>query len=172
MMKILVFQVLSFLVLFNLQAKPGELITISQSVLIEREVEIVFDLVKNTMNDDIWRSEVNSMQASGEFEVGTVYTEDARIGLNKNFITRTQLVRLVENSKAFYVTPKSEPYFLTSLRQVEKTQNGMTKFTYTVQFDKNMSKKAFGINISKRMLKLGYSVIMKQYLRKLKNYLE
>lgn len=172
MMKILVFQVLSFLVLFNLQAKPGELITISQSVLIEREVEIVFDLVKNTMNDDIWRSEVNSMQASGEFEVGTVYTEDARIGLNKNFITRTQLVRLVENSEAFYVTPKSEPYFLTSLRSVEKTQNGMTKFTYTVQFDKNMSKKAFGINISKRMLKLGYSVIMKQYLRKLKNYLE
>ncbi len=153
-------------------AKPAELVTISKSISINKDVEVVFNLVKNTMNDDIWRSEVNSMQASGEFEVGTVYTEDARIGFNRNFVTRTQLVRLVENKEAFYVTPKSEPYFLSSLRQVEKMKNGKTKFTYTVQFDKNMSKKAFGLNVSKRMLKLGYSVIMGQYLRRLKNYLE
>ncbi|WP_127714481.1 hypothetical protein [Halobacteriovorax sp. HLS] len=150
----------------------GKLATISKSILIESSHSDVFDIVKNTMNDYLWRSEVNHMSSNGEFEIGTIYTEDAHIGFAKNFITRTQLVELKSEDYAFYITPKDSPYYLESLRQVKRIDHNRTLFTYTVKFEASMSKATIGISLPAKVLEKSYGVIMNKYLRSLRNHLE
>ncbi len=145
---------------------------LSKSIIIDKPIEEVFNHVKDTMNDDTWRSEVNQMQADGSFQVGTTYTEDAHIGLRRNFITKTVLVEVRENEKAYYETPDEAKYALTSLREVEKISDSKTKFTYTVEFDSRMSRETLGLNLRPGILQVSYGVIMAKYLRNLKRYLE
>ncbi len=145
---------------------------LSKSIIINKDISTVFEHVKNTMNDDTWRTEVNQMQADGPFQVGTTYTEDAHIGLRRNFITKTVLVALEENVKAYYETPTQATYALTSLREVKRIDDEKTEFTYTVEFDSRMSRETLGINLSPSILQVSYGVIMAKYLRNLKRYLE
>jgi len=168
------FFIVSTLCLFQAQAQPGSefLTRITKSITINQDITTVFDHVKNTMNDDTWRSEVNQMQADGPFEVGTTYTEDAHIGLNRSFITKTILADIRKNQRAFYVTPQDAPYYLSSLREVERIDDQTTKFTYSVEFDSRMSKETLGINLSPKILAATYGMIMSKYLRNLKRYLQ
>jgi hypothetical protein len=149
-----------------------KLVHINKSVEIDQDIKVVFDLVSNTMNDHHWRSEVNDMSADGEFAVGTIFTEDAHIGLRKNFITRTQLIELHDLKNAFYVTPKDAPYFLSSRREVKELSNGKTLVTYTVKFDPKMSRVTVAIPLPRKVLEVSYGLIIKKYLKNLKKYLE
>lgn len=162
---------LSLLVSFPAHSQV-KLVHISKSIVINRTIEEVFHHVKNTLNDDTWRTEVNSMEADGPFALGTTYIEDAHIGLQRNFITKTVLVNIVENDTAFYVTPKNAKYFLSSLRTVESIGEDQTKFTYTVEFDAMMSKETLMILLPHEVLAFSYGIIMGQYLKNLKDYLE
>ncbi len=148
-----------------------DLVKISKSIILEESLVRVFTHVSNTMNDDTWRTEVNSMDADGDFEVGTTFTEDAHIGLRKNFITKTTLRQLVANKKAFYQTTADAKYFLSSLREVEKIDQYRTRFTYTVIFDRSMSLETLGANLPASLLEFSYGIIMKNYLNNLKRYL-
>ena len=165
----------------NIVAIEEEFLTeISQSIVINKPIDEVYDHVKDTMNDDTWRNEVREMTADGPFAIGTTYTEVAHIGLNRNFVTKTILVDLRKNQRAFYITPTDAPYFLSSLREVKKLKSDeideknqqSTEFTYTVKFDSRMSKENLGVNLSPRILEISYGIIMKKYLRNLKRYLE
>ncbi len=149
-----------------------KLVHISKSIIINRPIQEVFELVKNTLNDDTWRTEVNSMEADGPFALGTTYTEDAHIGLQRNFITRTTLVKLIENKLALYLTPEDAKYFLSSLREVISIDEENTKFTYTVEFDSEMSKETLMIHLPNEVLEFSYGLIMNQYLKNLKDYLD
>jgi hypothetical protein len=152
---------------------PEQYLThISRSIIIKKPLSEVFDHVKDTTHDDTWRTEVNQMDANGPFQVGTTYTEDAHIGFNRNFITRTVLLILNPLEKAYYQTPPDAPYFLSSLREVKKIDHEMTEFTYTVEFDSRMSRETLGLNLPPTLLELSYGVIMKNYLLNLKSYLE
>ncbi len=158
---------------YSFAVPPIEFLTqISKSIVIHKDIETVYEHVKDTMNDDTWRTEVNDMSADGPFRLGTTYTEDAHIGLNRNFITKTVLMGYFKNKMAYYVTPLKAKYFLSSLRQVKKIDEETTEFTYTVKFDSRMSEETLGINLSPRILEISYGIIMKQYLRNLKRYLE
>lgn len=148
------------------------LVTISKSVIINKDITSVFDHVKNTLNDDTWRKEVNHMSADGPFQIGTTYTEDAHIGFQKHFITKTVLVGLKDLDHALYITPKNAKYYLSSLREVKSLGPHRTKFTYTVKFDQRMSKVTLGVSTPRPLLVIGYGVIMSQYLNKLKRHLE
>ncbi|PIP88938.1 MAG: hypothetical protein COW01_05115 [Bdellovibrionales bacterium CG12_big_fil_rev_8_21_14_0_65_38_15] len=148
------------------------LVRISKSIEIKRPIQEVFEHVKNTLNDDTWRTEVNTMEADGPFMIGTTYTEDAHIGLQTNFITKTTLISLIENKLAFYQTPENAKYFLSSLREVESLNDQKTKFTYTVEFDYEMSKETLRIKLPKEVLEFSYGLIMSQYLKNLKEYLD
>lgn len=148
-----------------------KLVSISKSIEIDVNKERVFEIVSNTMNDHLWRSEVNSMEADGEFAVGTIFTEDAHIGFRKHFITSTQLIELIEDKKAFYVTPPNAPFYLSSKREVKTLQNGGTIFTYTVLFDPKMSRSTLGVAVPVKVLEISYGVIIKTYLKNLKKFL-
>lgn len=165
--------VLNILLIFSIGTFAKEkYVHISKSILINAPLSKVFNVVKNTMNDHLWRDEVNSMTASGDFEIGTIYTEDAHIGLAKNFITRTQLVEFVPSSHAYYITPKDAPYFLQSNRNVLRIDQGKTLFTYTVTFDASMSKATLGVKLPAKVLEKSYGVIINKYLRNLKRHLQ
>lgn len=149
-----------------------KLITISKSIEIQAPIEDVFDHVKNTLNDDTWREEVNSMEADGPFMIGTTFTEDAHIGLERNFITKTTLIELIDNERAFYQTPLNAKYFLSSLRKVQALSSDKTKFTYSVEFDHEMSKETLRIKLPEQVLEFSYGLIMSKYLKNLKHYFE
>ncbi len=159
--------VLVSMFLSSLTCMAKDYVTISKSILINEKIEDVYIHVSNTLNDDTWRTEVNDMQADGAFEVGTTFTEDAHIGLRKNFITKTVLMELIENKKAFYQTPLDAKYFLSSLREVEVVSESKTRFTYTVVFDRAMSRETLGANLPSGLLEFSYGLIMKGYLRNL-----
>jgi hypothetical protein len=168
MKKVLFVTIILFVSMSSFASKG--LVEISKSIVIDAPVDIVFNHVSNTMNDHTWRDEVNSMSADGAFEVGTIFTEDARIGLQQNFITRTQLLDLKENLSAYYETPNNDKFFLSSYRHVKSVSSNKTLFTYTVKFDQEMSKVTLGVKVPRSILKIGYGVIMKRYLVNLKEY--
>ena len=111
------------------------LVKVSRSIVIDEKSSTVYEVFANTLNDHLWRDEVNSIVADGPFEVGTNYTEDAHIALKKNFITKVQLVELIDQELALYKTPEDAPFFLSSKRKVEQLSDGKTRATYTVEFD-------------------------------------
>ena len=160
------------LLLLVTSTRANDLVEISKSIVINVHQEAVFDHVKDTTNDHTWRNEVNSMTADGDFEVGTRYTEDAHIGLQRNFITTTVLKELQDLQLAYYETPQDAKYFLSSSRNVERLNDRQTLFTYIVKFDPKMSKETLGQYYSIGFLKLSYGLIMNFYLNNLKNYLE
>ena len=149
-----------------------KLVHISKSIVINKPISEVYNHVKNTLNDDTWRTEVNSMEADGDFVIGTTYTEDAHIGLKRNFITKTTLLELIKDKRAFYKTASDAKYFLSSLREVESIEAFKTRFIYTVEFDYEMSKETLMVKLPVEVLTFSYGLIMNQYLNNLKDYLE
>lgn len=145
-----------------------ETVQVVGSIEIDAPIEEVFEFVADPMNDHIWRSEVNEMTTNTRhLKEGSVFREDAWIGIRKHFITTTELIKLDYPHQALFETVKSNPYFLRSNRLFEETQNGTT-FSYVVDFDKRMIKETFGFNAKPEVVVKLYSLLMKKYLYKLK----
>ncbi|MBC76354.1 MAG: hypothetical protein CME64_10100 [Halobacteriovoraceae bacterium] len=148
------------------------LVKVSRSIVIDEKSSTVYEVFANTLNDHLWRDEVNSIVADGPFEVGTNYTEDAHIALKKNFITKVQLVELIDQELALYKTPEDAPFFLSSKRKVEQLSDGKTRATYTVEFDYEMTRHTAYFPIPKKIVWFAYDQIMKKYLLNLKSHFE
>ncbi|WP_412470166.1 MULTISPECIES: SRPBCC family protein [unclassified Halobacteriovorax] len=149
-----------------------ETVQVTGSIEIDAPIEEVFEFVADPMNDHHWRSEVNDMATNSRtFEVGSIFREDAWIGIRKNFITTTELIKLNAPYQALFETVRSNPYFLRSNRMFNESENG-TLFTYVVDFDRRMIKETFGFNAKPEVVVKLYGVLMKKYLKKLKKRLE
>ncbi|MFG1501295.1 SRPBCC family protein [Halobacteriovorax sp. XZX-3] len=149
-----------------------ETVQVTGSIEIDAPIEEVFEFVADPMNDHHWRSEVNDMATNSRtFEVGSTFREDAWIGIRKNFITTTELIKLNAPYQALFETVRSNPYFLRSNRMFNESENG-TLFTYVVDFDRRMIKETFGFNAKPEVVVKLYGVLMKKYLKKLKKRLE
>lgn len=145
-----------------------ETVQVTGSVEIAAPIEEVFEFVADPMNDHIWRNEVNEMTTNTRnLEVGSVFREDAWIGIRKNFITTTELIKLDYPYQALFETVKSNPYFLRSNRTFKESEKGTT-FSYVVDFDKRMIKQTFGFNAKPEVVVKLYGLLMKKYLYKLK----
>ncbi len=148
------------------------LVKVSRSIIIDQESSEVFELFANTLNDHLWRDEVNHIISDGPFEVGTNYTEDAHIALKKNFITKVQLVELIDQKLALYKTQDDAPFFLSSKSEVNELSDRKTRVTYSVEFEYKMTKHTAYFPIPKKIVWLAYDQIMKKYLLNLKRHLE
>lgn len=160
---------LSLLILSTSVCAQASLAYVQKSVILTKPLEEVFEYVKDTTHDKCWRREVNSMTANAPFGIGTFYVEDAHIGLNRNFITTTQITDLKDNDFVLYETPADAKYYLSSHRKVQKISESKTKFTYTIQFDPKMSKETLGLYIPARILSASYGILVRSYMRKLKS---
>lgn len=169
MKKIITFSILLFL---NLNLLAQETVHVTGSIEIKADIQRVFELVSDPMNDHLWRREVNEMMTDRrELEVGSIFREDAWIGIKRHFITTTELIELEPPYRALFETVKSNPYFLRSDRSFKETTNG-TVFTYNIDFDQAMIKPTFGFNAKPETVVKLYGILMKGYLKKLKRILE
>lgn len=149
----------------------AENVIVSQQIEINADIDKVFYFVSNPLNDHKWRTEVHEITADGVLTEGTVYREDAFIGLRYHFITETYLEQLVAPHIAIFKTTDSNPYYLRSSRLVIK--NGKkTIFKYVVEFDKAMIKKVFGVGLNANLVSKAYGARMLKYLFSLKRILE
>ncbi|TNE95801.1 MAG: SRPBCC family protein [Deltaproteobacteria bacterium] len=150
-----------------------ETVNVKKSVVINQPIEKVCSFVSNPMNDHLWRSEVNEMSIEGgELMEGAVIVEDAWIGLQRNFITKTEVIRLDCPYDALFITTKDNPFYLQSHRIFEALDENRTKFTYDVEFDVRMISETLGLNINPQLVARGYGFKMWSYLQKLRQVIK
>lgn len=158
--------------LFTINTSAVETVHVSGEVKIRASIEEVFKFTSDPMNDHLWRKEVNEMMTdSRQLELGSVFREDAWIGIRPHFITTTQLVEFEPPYRALFETVKSNPYYLQSDRSFKESGED-TIFSYNVYFDKRMIKETFGFNAKPEVVVKLYGLLMKGYLAKLKRNLE
>jgi len=145
--------------------------TIENSIIIDADIETVFAFAADPLNDSQWRSEVNVMDADGPWEVGTVYYEDSRLGLNPHYITPTVLTDLESPYLMVVETPEDNLY-LQAIRVFEELDDGRTLMTYRLEVDVRMPADASGFHFPQFLVEIYYSNVMRCYLRQLKNILE
>lgn len=164
--------IMKLIALFSILGVPLwalETVQVSQSVVINAPIEEVCQFATNPLNDHLWRREVNDISVEGEVDsVGSVFTEDAFIGIRRHFITMTELVAYECPSYATFVTVESNPYYLKSHRSFEALSSNKTRFTYTVDFDRRMIRPTFGFNAKPGLVAGLYSYRMFNYLHRLK----
>lgn len=148
-------------------------VNVKKSVIINQPIDKVCAFVSNPMNDHLWRSEVNKMSIEGgELREGAVIVEDAWIGLQRKFITKTEVVRLDCPHDALFITIEENPFYLQSHRIFESLDENRTKFTYDLDFDVRMITETLGLNINPQLVARGYGLKMWSYLQKLKQVIK
>jgi len=147
-------------------------ISFSESVTIEKPIYEVFDFVADARNDEYWRTEVHSISSEGPFEIGTIYTEDAFLGLHYNYITKVKLEELDPPFSAVYVTTIDNPFRLESHREFFGEGESSTRFKYTVYVEKDLIYDILFPGVPIILAEFGYKSLMKSYLKKLKKHLE
>lgn len=145
--------------------------TVENRVTIDADIETVFEFAANPLNDTQWRSEVNAMTASGPWEVGTVYDEDSRLGLNPHYVTPTILTELEAPYQMVVETPEDH-LFLQATRTFEELDDGRTRMTYRLEVDIRMPAAATGLSLPPFLVEIYYNHVMRVYLWHLKNILE
>lgn len=153
-------------------AAAASIITIERTVVIHRTPADVFDVAAELLNDPYWREEVNTMTADGPFGVGTIYTEDAHVGLQLHWITDTELTVVDPPREVMGETPPSSPYFLRFHRSFEPWGLFSTKMTYEVQFSRALAEAVFGVGLPDDLVESSYGLRMTEYLATLKVLLE
>lgn len=151
--------------------EPFQTFTVENSIVIEADIDTVFDFAANPMNDTQWRSEVNAMSASGPWEEGTIYYEDSHLGFNPHYITPTILIELDPSDTMVVETPEDNLY-LQAKRTFEERENGNTLMTYRLEVDVRMPTDAAGFYIPPLLAKIYYNNVMRVYLWRLKTILE
>jgi uncharacterized protein YndB with AHSA1/START domain len=164
---------LSF-VFFSSFAQASEQVrtfTVENSVVINAQVQDVFEFAANPLNDVQWRSEVNTMTASGPWEVGTIYYEDSRLGIRPHYVTPTVMTELEPPHRMVVETPEDNLY-LKATRTFEPLDDGRTMMTYRLDVDLRMPVDVTGLYLPRFFVELYYNHVMRVYLSRLRYILE
>lgn len=145
--------------------------TVENTIAIDADIDTVFEFAANPLNDSQWRSEVNSMEATGPWEVGTVYYEDSHLGFNPHYMTPTILKELDYPHLMVAETPEDNLY-LQAKRSFEELDDGNTLITYRLEVDVRMPADATRLYLPQFLVEIYYNNVMRGYLRQLKNILE
>lgn len=145
--------------------------TVENSIVIDADIDTVFEFAANPLNDSEWRSEVNSMEATGPWEVGTVYYEDSHLGFNPHYITPTILKELEAPYLMVAETPEDN-LFLQAKRSFDTLDDGKTSMTYRLEVDVRMPADATRFYLPQFFVEIYYNNVMRTYLWRLKNLLE
>lgn len=145
--------------------------TVENQVVIDAEVQSVFEFAANPLNDVHWRSEVNEMTASGPWEVGTIYTEDSRLGIRPHYVTPAVMIELEPPHRMVVETPEDNLY-LRATRTFEPLDDGRTMMTYRLDVDLRMPVDVSGLYLPRFFVELYYNHVMRFYLSRLRYILE
>ncbi|MBQ49148.1 MAG: hypothetical protein CMP10_17350 [Zetaproteobacteria bacterium] len=150
---------------------PDDYFVVERSIEINRPINVVFNYAGNPSFDIHWRNEVNEMTADGPWAVGTNYYEDSTILFNPHYLTVTKLEVLDPPFRMVVQTPPGHLH-LRAERTFKVIDDDTTMFTYQLQVDKRMPRKASSMPGSGMVAKPYYYQVMKFYQWRLKRTLE
>lgn len=160
------------LILTLLSTSIWATVHVEQGIVINAPIEKVCSFVGDPLNDHLWRREVHQITVEGRSgQLGSVYTEDAFIGIKPHFITKTKLTTYSCPYEVTFVTVEDNPYYLRSHRTFEVNDTVGTLFKYDVDFEEAMILETFGFPANPQVVADLYSIRMYGYLLRLKKIL-
>lgn len=149
------------------------LIKNSGTILVNRNVERVFDFFANPGNDSLWRTEINKSTVDGPLQFGVTVSEYSYLSKKaSNNLLELKCVQFEKNKIAIFETPANATFYLKSQRLVKAVSDNTTELIYKLDFDKSIVKFAVGFSLPNFIISLKAGNDLKKYLRQLKNQLE
>lgn len=150
-----------------------DLIITQGTILINKNVESVFDFFANPSNDNLWRTEIIKSTHNGTLQLGALVSEYSYLSKKaSNNLVELKCIEFDKNKIAVYETLNSAKFYLKSQRQVKSVSNNSTEVIYTLYFDKSIVKFALGFALPKFIISLKANSDVKKYLKQLKIILE
>lgn len=150
-----------------------KLIRTSGTILVNRNVERVFDFLVNPGNDNLWRTEINKSILNGPLQEGVTVSEYSYLSKKApDNLIELQCVQYEKNKLAIFETSEKSGFYLRSERQVKIISDTTTEINYQLEFDISIVKFALGFALPKFIVSYKASSDMKKYLLQLKSILE
>ncbi len=148
-------------------------INIKDHILINKNAANIFAFIANLENDKQWRKEINETTMYGDAKLGVMAKESSylskRVPAN---LLELSCIKYTLNEIIVFKTLPSSPFYLESIRKLEKINEFQTKFIYEITFDKSIVKHGLGIGLPNFLIYMVAKVNMKKYLLKLKEIVE
>lgn len=147
-------------------------ISMRESIDVDRPQEVVFDFVSQGANDPLWRSEVKRMEVSGPVVLGTTWMEYSTFFLVLHTVTPVTLKQLDAPQHALVETPDGHPYWLRSIRTVERLDQQRSRFSYELAFELDLMRQITPILPPPALVRWWYGRRIRRYLRNARQLLE
>lgn len=149
------------------------IIKVTGTVLVNKNLERVFGFFANPVNDNLWRTEINESKLNENLQLGTTVFEYSYLSKKApNNLIQLTCVQYDKNNVAVFETSDNAPFYLKSHRQVKPISGNRTEVIYTLDFDLDIVKFALGFSLPKFVVSFKAKSDMKKYLRQLKTRLE
>lgn len=149
-------------------------IDVTSSILISKDIETVFEYLADYSKEPLWRNEVKNVSMSTDIvKKGTMIREDTF--LSKKIPSHTSVLVCTgyeKNKHAIFETTAENTFYQKKMRYVEAEGTNKTKVTYRLQFDVAIVKYSMGFALPAFIVDLYTKMLMKKYLKILKNILE
>lgn len=156
----------------NDPSKQKKSISITQSILINKAPERVFDYMSNLANDSHWRPEVERMDVKTNNEEGSEIVEYLRIYRFFTVVTPV-IVKRSERPMRFIVeTPISHSSWVHCIRSIDRINNNACHLTVQLSFSLDNIKQMLPFIPPAWTVRLWYAPRIKNYLKNLKRILE
>jgi hypothetical protein len=153
--------------------KSKDLILTQGTIVINKNIEHVFDFFTNPGNDSLWRAEINKSIVNGPLQVGVIVSEYSHLSKKvPDNLVELKCKQFDKNATAVYETSEDADFYIISQRRVRSVSSSSTEVFYSLSFDKSIVKFALGFALPKFIISLKANSDMKKYLRQLKAKLE
>ena len=150
-----------------------KLVKTTGSILVNRNVDSVFNFFANPSNDKLWRKEINQSTLEGTLQLGVSVFEYSYLSKKvSNNLLELKCTQFDKNKIAVFETHENAQFYEKSQRLVKVLSDNTTEITYTLDFDKDIVKYALGFSLPKFIISVKANSDMKKYLRQLKEKLE
>jgi uncharacterized membrane protein len=139
------------------------------TVIVNKNIDSVFEFISNLENDSLWRKEINETKVSGKPALNVIVIEDSFLSKRTpSNIIELKCIDFQLNKLIVYETANEKYFYLKSTREVESITDNSTKITYSIEFDKAIVKHGLGFNLPTFLIQFVTNTDMKKYLSKLK----
>jgi hypothetical protein len=150
------------------------MISIEQSIVVNRDHIAVFDFYADVRNDNCWRKEINHTTLSSEAPVlGCIAIEDSFLSKKvPHYVTKMACTQLIYGQLICFETLPDIKFKMKSHRSVKAIDTNKTELTYQIEFDERIVKHGVGFNLPRFLVRWVALSDMKKYLSTLKQILE
>jgi hypothetical protein len=153
--------------------EKNNLIKTSEKILVDRNIDHVFDFFANPGNDSLWRTEINKSEPDGALQQGVTVSEYSYLSKKApNNLLQLNCVEFDKNRKAIFETSGDCRFYLKNQRSVKAVSENTTELSYSLEFDKSIVNFALGFSLPSFIVSFKAKADMKKYLRQLKRHLE